>query len=265
MFEVRERPNLVTDGTGPAFEKSAAVGLNAPAVIFVHGAMSRGRHFRLTTELLPEFTTIAYDRRGYAGSRDAGTGRETYEDHASDLVDLIEAHANGGATVIAHSHGGGIALLAAIREPDLVHSIGLWEPLLGWLPWWDPYPREAAARVAAMSDPVEIAKDNVYHAGLTWEGISETARATLVDQSLAYQADMRASLQAPFELGDVGRPVLIGIGTHGMTQACGPAPRLAAELGARCVEYDAGHDVQRATPEVLAQFVRRAVGLAARP
>jgi len=245
-----------------AFERTAGLDRRAPTVVFVHGAMSRGSHFRATSGLLPEFTTVTYDRRGYGGARRLGSGRETYEDHASDLVDLTEANAVDAAIAIGCSHGGGIALLATIRRPDLFAAVGLWEPLLGWLSWWDPYPHHAAERVAAMSDPVEIAKDNVYHAGRHWDDISDDMRASLVDQSFAYQADMRASLHAPFMLGDVHTPVLVGIGSHGMPHACGPAPRLAAELGAGLTEFDAGHDIQRNAPDLLARFVRATVALA---
>lgn len=238
---------------------TAAADPVAPTVVFVHGAMSRGGHFRATKELLPEFTTVTYDRRGYAGSRLIGNGCETYEDHASDLADLIVATSTHGVTVIGHSHGGGVALLAAIRHPELVRSVGLWEPLLGWLPWWDPYPRQAAARVAAMTDPLEIAADNVYHSGLSWDDVSAEVRAKLIAQGPAYRADMRSSLQAPFELDDIHTPAIVGIGSHGMPHACGSAPRLASQLGATLIEYDAGHDIQGGAPHLLAQFVRAAV------
>jgi pimeloyl-ACP methyl ester carboxylesterase len=232
-------------------------------VIFVHGVMGKGNHFRATKDVLPEFTTVTYDRRGYAASTLMGTGHETYEDHASDLVDLIVANSTNGATVIGHSHGGGIALLAAVRQPDVVQSVGLWEPLLGWLSWWDPYPRQAATSVSEMSNAADIAKDIVYHTGLNWDALSPGAREKLIEQGPAYQADMRASLHAPFDLADVQVPVLVGIGSHGMPHACGPAPRLSSELGARLIEYDAGHDIQRDAPQLLAEFVRAVVEAAA--
>jgi len=246
-------------GTDLNFERVEAADLTASTVVFVHGAMSRGSHFRASTELISEFHTVIYDRRGYAGSGLVGTGNETYEDHASDLVDLIEATSNRGSTVIGHSHGGGIALLAAIQRPDLVRSVGLWEPLLGWLPWWDPYPRKAAARVAAMSNPLEIAKDTIFHFGLNWDSVGADVQAKLVEQSPAYQADMRASLRAPFDLADLIIPVVVGIGSHGMPVACGPAPRLASELRTTLIEFDTGHDIQRESPQLMAEFVRTAV------
>jgi len=53
-------------------------------------------------------------------------------------------------------------------------------------------------------------------------------------------------------------PAIVGIGSHRMSHACVPAPRLASELGASLIEYDAGHDVQKGAPELFAQFVRSA-------
>lgn len=245
-----------------ALEKHGSANPDAPTVIFVHGAMSRGRHFKATADGLTDLATVTYDRRGYGGSLAVGTGNDTYDDHASDLIAVIEATSSRGATVIGHSHGGGIALLAAVRHPGVVRSVGLWEPLLGWLPWWDPYPRQAAELVAAMSDAVEVAKDNVHHAGVGWDDIGPDAQARTIQQSAAYQADMRAALRAPFALSEVKVPVAIGIGSRGMPHACGPAPRLASELGAKLIEYDADHDVQRSAPPILAQFVGLAVALA---
>ena len=39
-------------------------------------------------------------------------------------------------TVVAHSFGGAVALLATARRPDLVASLGLFEPTVMWAEWW---------------------------------------------------------------------------------------------------------------------------------
>ena len=44
----------------------------AGTVVFVHGSLDRGDSFRRAMRRLPEFTTLAYDRRGYQGSRAGG-------------------------------------------------------------------------------------------------------------------------------------------------------------------------------------------------
>ena len=72
----------------------------AGTVVFVHGSLDRGDSFRLAMRRLPEFSTLAYDRRGYQGSRDGGV--VDLGGHIDDLLAVAET-----ARAEARRSGGG--------------------------------------------------------------------------------------------------------------------------------------------------------------
>jgi pimeloyl-ACP methyl ester carboxylesterase len=106
----------------------------APAVVLVHGSLDRAESFRRVMRRLPELHIVAYDRRGYQGSR--GAGVVGLHGHIADLVDILtEVRARGATTVVAvgHSVGGDVVIGAALAEPLLCDSLGAFEPPMPWL------------------------------------------------------------------------------------------------------------------------------------
>ena len=106
----------------------------AATVVFVHGSLDRGDSFRMVMRRLPELATIAYDRRGYQGSR--GGGVVDLGGHVQDLLLLAEeARSEGGGPVVAvgHSLGGVVVVGAALAEPGAFDAIGAYEPPMPWL------------------------------------------------------------------------------------------------------------------------------------
>src|SRR4029077_5232040 len=110
-----------------------------PAVAFVHGAPDTGRRFLPVAEHLSGVRGLTYDRRGYGRSLDVQPPPRSLGDHASDLLDLL---GDRPTTVVAHSFGSCVAILAAIRRPDVIVSLGLWEPPLPWEDWWPERSRQ---------------------------------------------------------------------------------------------------------------------------
>ena len=96
---------------------------------------STGDSFRLAMRRLPEFTTLAYDRRGYQGSLEGGV--VGLGGHIDDLLAMggrARAEAGGGPVVaIGHSLGGNVVLGAALSSPRAFDSIGVFEPPMPWL------------------------------------------------------------------------------------------------------------------------------------
>lgn len=95
----------------------------APRVILVHGTMSWGTEcFAAQRTLAGECRLELVDRRGFGDSPD--TERSDYEVDADDVLELL----GDGAHLVGHSYGGVVALVVALRRPDLVHSLTLIEP-----------------------------------------------------------------------------------------------------------------------------------------
>ena len=125
----------------PAFEGVRTVAVNGvelayreegrgEPVVLVHGSAS---DLRTWGQQLPaigaSYRTIAYSRR-YARPNDAIP--EGADDpmllHVDDLVALVQRLDAAPAHLVGHSWGGFVCLLAAIRHPELVHSLVLMEP-----------------------------------------------------------------------------------------------------------------------------------------
>src|SRR5438105_2425478 len=106
---------------------------HAPVIVLVHGTMDTSMSFDgVVEELVPEFTVVSYDRRGWGRSRQLGPA-ESLADHAHDV---LLAMGERRATVVAHSYGGAVALLAASLRPDLVAALAVFEPTVAWAEWW---------------------------------------------------------------------------------------------------------------------------------
>jgi len=99
-------------------------------VVFVHGAMSDYRtwaHYQ--NPVSEKYRYISYSRR-YHGSQawpDEGL-KNTVQQHASDLEKFIESLAIENAVLVTWSSGSPISTLFALRRPDLVKGLVLYEP-----------------------------------------------------------------------------------------------------------------------------------------
>lgn len=126
---------------------------NGPPLLLVHGSMS---DYRAWTPQVPVFAanwrTFAVSLRHCYPERWDGVGDDfTVARHAEDLAAFIRAKRLGQAHVVGHSRGGAVALLLALRHPDLVGSLVLADPggLEGLLPD-SPEGREMARETERM-------------------------------------------------------------------------------------------------------------------
>jgi pimeloyl-ACP methyl ester carboxylesterase len=187
----------------------------AGTVVFVHGSLDRGDSFRRVTRRLPEFATLAYDRRGYQGSRQGGV--VGLEGHVEDLLAMAEtarAEGSGGPLVaIGHSLGGDVVLAAALSTPGAFDSIGVFEPPMPWLgfrrlggtPWPPPSddPGEEAERFFR-----RMVGDG------SWDRLTEDAREQRRADGPALVADLRGMRveDPPFDVTALEVPVVFGRG-----------------------------------------------------
>jgi len=100
------------------------VGPGRPNVLFMHGLFGQGRNWNsIAKDLLPQATSLLLDLPDH--------GHSPWSDHFS-YVDMADAVAHdiderlGSAaalTVVGHSMGGKVAMLLALRRPDLVRGL----------------------------------------------------------------------------------------------------------------------------------------------
>ena len=116
--------NKVTakDGTPIAFDQ---IGVG-PALILVNGAFAtRSDAASLAARLAPDFTVVAYDRRGRGDSGDTPPYAVARE--VEDLAALI-TEAGGSAFVYGHSSGAILALEAARLLAPAITKLAVYEP-----------------------------------------------------------------------------------------------------------------------------------------
>ena len=206
-------------------------------VVFVHGSLDRGDSFRRVMRRLPDMTAVAYDRRGYQGSR--GGGVVGLGGHIEDLVAVMEEARTGGGpaagssaggrpvVAIGHSLGGDVVMGAALAEPALFDAIAAFEPPMPWL----GFRRDVgagerggagagagAARPwpAMAEDPgVEVERFFSRMVGASaWAHLTEAGRESRRADGPALVADLRSfrSEVPPFDVTALEVPAVFGMG-----------------------------------------------------
>ena len=104
---------------------------NGPSVVCLHcNGASAAQWGSLTVQLAPHYRVFAPDLYGAGGSPAwTGPGLRTLDDEV-DLIEPVLARAGEGVVLVGHSHGGAVALAAALRHPRRVRALALYEPTL---------------------------------------------------------------------------------------------------------------------------------------
>ncbi len=112
-----------------------------PRVLLVHGSVVNGdATWAAQKPLAGRFELVIPNRRGFPPGPDVES--VDYEDEAAWLDRFLEP----GAHLVGHSYGGVIALYAAARRPELVHSLTVVEPPALAVARGNPAADELAAR-----------------------------------------------------------------------------------------------------------------------
>ena len=231
----------------------------AATVILVHGSLDRGDSFRLVMRRLPEFTTLAYDRRGYQGSRAGGV--VDLGGHIADLLAIAdEARAGSGGPVVAigHSLGGNVVVGAALASPRAFDSIGAYEPPMPWL----GFRRQGGRPWPALADdPAEEAErffGRMVGEG-SWSRLTEGGRAERRADGPALVADLRSMRGEgpPFDVTALDVPVRVRDGRAGVGCAPPPRGRVAGCQRPRCRRLRDRQRAARRAPVASRPFRRR--------
>ncbi len=221
---------------------------HAPVVVLVHGVFDSCESFGGVIEhLLPDHTVLTYDRRGWARSV-AMPDPTSLADHSDDLLAVLgDRH----ATVVGHSYGGTVSLLAAVQAPERFTALGLFEPSMQWQSWW---PSMEAIQAEAAYEQTH------FRAGLEHKPRRTPDERAREQAQLQHELDLIS--EPPCSFDDLTTPRLVGRGALSARWRFTATDRLREELGCELIEVDdAGHTAHRMQPKGFADFVRRAVAL----
>ncbi len=117
--------NCATNGINLHYTRTGA---SQPPVILLHGLAASGACWAALAQALEaDYDVIMPDARGHGGSSVPAHGYR-YEDHARDIVGLIEALHLMHPILIGHSMGGLVAAVLASRHPGLLRGLILADP-----------------------------------------------------------------------------------------------------------------------------------------
>jgi pimeloyl-ACP methyl ester carboxylesterase len=240
----------------------------APAVVLVHGSLDRAESFRRVMRRLRELTIVAYDRRGYQGSREAGV--VGLSGHIRDLLAIGRQVRDGGAASVAavgHSVGGVVVIGAALTDPGSFDSLGAFEPPMPWLgfrrtPPGGDRPRGGAALAEDPAEEVERFFSRMVSRS-AWARLSQAGKASRRADGPALLADILTLRGVrPFDVTDLAVPALFGVGgpTSATHHRQGVAWLGAHVPGAAVFEIEgAQHGAHLSHPDRFAAFVRAVV------
>ena len=98
-------------------------------VVFVHGSISDSRNWSPHRGLITaQFRMIALTQRYFGLSPWSDDGRNfSIQTHADDLAGFISALRLDPVAIVGHSYGGAVSLVMAVRHPELVDRLFLYE------------------------------------------------------------------------------------------------------------------------------------------
>ncbi|HET7651284.1 MAG TPA: alpha/beta hydrolase [Gammaproteobacteria bacterium] len=103
-------------------------GRSKPPVILLHGLIANGACWTFVArDLETEYDVIMPDARGHGTSGKPECGYR-YQDHANDVIGLIEVLELDSPVLIGHSMGGMTAAVVASRHPKLIRGLILADP-----------------------------------------------------------------------------------------------------------------------------------------
>ena len=160
-----------------------------PARVYLHGLGGSSSHCFAevaTSEGLRGRRSLLRDLLGFGISDRPVEADYTLEDHADWIATALRAAGVSGAQVVAHSMGGSIALLLALRHPDLVASLVLLDSNLDPAP---EIPRPGSSQIARYGETVFLHgggyEETLERVGPGWRATMRLAGAVALYRSAA--------------------------------------------------------------------------------
>jgi len=239
-------------------------------VVFLHGHSLDLTVFDAVVPplLAAGFCSVRYDQRGHGRSSSPPQGYR-WQDHAHDLFGVVEKLQLGPVHLVGLSKGGGIALEAALRWPQLVRSLVLVGPLLPdyplspeFLSFFRAFARairekgvEEAVRSLWLPHPLLSSAWQKPQCGPQLEAM--VCRFPAGEYLASFRDDPQRPWQVPEKLGSIAAPTLVVRGEGEMEEFCAMAQLVASRVpGARlAVVPNSGHLVPLEQPQAFARLL----------
>ena len=226
-----------------AFYREAGAG---PGVVCVHSNASSSAQWRGLMDLLaPSFHVLAPDSYGAGKSPPWPTERKIALRDEVALLEPVFARAGDPFSLVGHSYGGAVCLVAALAQPQRIKAMALYEPtLFALVEQQSPSPndvdgiREAVvASLAALNagDSAAAARAFIdfWMAPGAFDRMPERVQAATIDAVKNIQGWKDALFGEPTRLSAFAQldiPVLLMVGTKSPLSSRAVAERLAGAL-----------------------------------
>ncbi|MEU4893147.1 alpha/beta hydrolase [Streptomyces sp. NPDC044780] len=222
---------------------TAGDGDGGAARVYVHGLGATSAVYHAHIAAVPALAgrrSLFVDLPGHGISDRPADFGYTLEDHADALASALDAAGVRGAELIGHSMGGSVAIVLAVRRPELVSRLVLTEANL------DPHPPSAAgsSKIAAYTEDAFVRgggfEETLERVGPVWRATMRLADPTALHRSACALVRGTRPTMREMLLGlDVPRTYLIGGHTGKLP---GHEELTAAGVAVRTVP-GAGHNV----------------------
>lgn len=99
-----------------------SLGQGEETVVFLHGLFGQGKNFtQIAKALPPDYRSVLVDLPNHGASD--WTEEFSYTEHADLVADHLRGTEGTPVHVVGHSMGGKVAMLLALRHPELVRSL----------------------------------------------------------------------------------------------------------------------------------------------
>ena len=219
---------------------------HGPTVVCLHANASSSSQWRgLMDRLAPAFHVLAADSFGAGKGPPWPTDRPVALGDEVALLEPVFSRAGDRFSLVGHSYGAAVALIAAVQQPHRVRALALYEPtLFALLDAESRLPNEAdGIRKAVTSAASELAAGNrgaaaeqfidYWMGGGAWGRMPESRRAPIEASIVNVQGWATALFEEPTPLSAfkvLNMPVLLMVGKDSPASSRGVARRLAGVL-----------------------------------